>query len=75
MAQKLEDVVLRRTDLGTGGFPGDDVLRTCADLMAAELGWNESRVRQELEEVTSAFPRRPCTAPTNAGNHRHAVVL
>jgi glycerol-3-phosphate dehydrogenase len=75
MAQKLGDVVFRRTDLGTGEFPGDDALRTCADIMAAELGWNESRVRQELEEVTSAFPRRPSTAPTNAGNNRHALAL
>ena len=75
MAQKLGDVVFRRTDLGTGGFPGNDALRTCADLMAAELGWGESRVRQELEEVTSAFPRHPSTAPSNAGTHRHAVAL
>lgn len=75
MAQKLGDVVFRRTDLGTAGFPGDDALRTCADIMAAELGWNESRVRQELEEVTSAFPRHPSTASPNAGNNRHALVL
>lgn len=74
MAQKLGDVVFRRTDLGTGGFPGDDALRACADLMAAELGWNESRMRLELEEVTSAFPRHPCTAHTSAGSNRNAVL-
>lgn len=75
MAQKLGDVVFRRTELGTGGFPGDDALRTCADLMAAELRWNESRVRLELEEVTSAFPRYSCMAHTNAGSNRSAVQL
>jgi glycerol-3-phosphate dehydrogenase len=75
MAQKLGDVVLRRTDLGTRGFPGDDALRICADLMAAELGWNESRVRLELEEVASAFPRHTYPMHTNAGSIRHAEVL
>ena len=30
MAQKLEDVVFRRTDLGTGAYPGESSLRACA---------------------------------------------
>jgi len=56
MAQKLVDVVFRRTDLGTGGYPGDDALKKCADLMAAEMGWNDNRIQQEVDEVRSAFP-------------------
>jgi glycerol-3-phosphate dehydrogenase len=56
MAQKLADVVFRRTDLGTGGFPGAVALMQCAELMASELGWTDSRLRQELDEVKAAFP-------------------
>ncbi len=56
MAQKLGDVVLRRTDLGTGAYPGAPALNTCAELMASELGWNKRRTEKELDEVKCSFP-------------------
>jgi glycerol-3-phosphate dehydrogenase len=56
MAQKLGDVVFRRTDLGSAGYPGESEIRVCAELMAKELGWDESRLRNEINEVNSAFP-------------------
>jgi glycerol-3-phosphate dehydrogenase len=56
MAEKLGDVVFRRTDLATGAYPGESALRTCADLMASELGWDENRVQKEIEEVRAVFP-------------------
>ncbi len=56
MAQKLGDVVFRRTCLGTAGNPGEVALRECATLMARELKWNETRVRKELDEVRNVFP-------------------
>ncbi len=56
MACKLSDVVFRRTDLGTAGDPGEELLRDCAALMGAELGWDEARIQKELEEVRGAFP-------------------
>lgn len=56
MAQKLGDVVFRRTDLGTGEHPGETALQRCAHLMASELGWNEGRVQEELDEVRTRFP-------------------
>ena len=55
MAQKLADVVFRRTELGTAGSPGDAALERCASIMAAELQWSEQKVVQELEEVRSSF--------------------
>jgi glycerol-3-phosphate dehydrogenase len=55
MAEKIGDVVFRRTDLGTGGHPGEKELETCADLMASELGWNAVRVREEINEVRKEF--------------------
>ena len=57
MAQKLSDVVFRRTDLGTGADPGDLALETCAGLMASELQWDEAKTQQEWEEVQAAFSR------------------
>ncbi|MCP4423578.1 MAG: glycerol-3-phosphate dehydrogenase/oxidase [Chloroflexi bacterium] len=56
VAQKLSDIVLRRTDLGAGEYPGETAVQTCADLMAAELGWDERRTQQEIAEVKAEFP-------------------
>ena len=56
MALKLSDVVLRRTDLGTGAHPGDAVVQECARLMAGELGWDSSRIQRELAEVRANYP-------------------
>ncbi|HWP91072.1 MAG TPA: glycerol-3-phosphate dehydrogenase/oxidase [Thermodesulfobacteriota bacterium] len=56
MAQKLGDVIFRRTDLATGEHPGEAALQRCAYLMAAELGWDEGRVQRELSEVKTRFP-------------------
>jgi glycerol-3-phosphate dehydrogenase len=56
MAQKLSDVVLRRTDLGTGGNPGEAALEECAQIMAGELGWSEARFQAELAEVRAKYP-------------------
>ena len=55
MAQKLSDVIFRRTELGRAGNPGDDCLKTCAAIMAAEMGWDAVRIGQELEEVRGVF--------------------
>jgi glycerol-3-phosphate dehydrogenase len=58
MAQKLADVIFRRTDLGTAGYPGDYCLATCAEIMAAELGWDEHKTELEIDEVKSVFRSR-----------------
>ncbi|MBI5742151.1 MAG: glycerol-3-phosphate dehydrogenase/oxidase [Nitrospirae bacterium] len=57
MAQKLGDVVFRRTDLAAGGYPGDDELRYCAEMMAAEKGWDDARIREEITEVKGLLQR------------------
>lgn len=56
MAVKLADVVLRRTELGTGGSPGKSALQECAELMARELHWDDARVNDELADVGNKFP-------------------
>jgi glycerol-3-phosphate dehydrogenase len=57
MAQKLCDVIFRRTELGTTGHPGNENLRICADIMAQELGWSEKQIQSELEEARRVFPK------------------
>lgn len=56
MAQKLSDIVFRRTDLGTAEYPGDDVLEACATLMASEMAWSDEKIRQEIDETKQSFP-------------------
>ncbi len=56
MAQKLGDVVFRRTDLGTGVYPGHEALNRCSEIMAGELGWDAHRAKMEIEEVRNRYP-------------------
>ncbi len=55
MAQKLSDVILRRTDLGSAGHPGERTLEEAANIMAKELSWNESKIKEEIEEVNNIY--------------------
>jgi glycerol-3-phosphate dehydrogenase len=57
MAQKLADIIFRRTELGTIGHPGRLRLRLCAEVMGARLGWDEATIQRELQEVEQQFPR------------------
>lgn len=55
MAQKLADVVFRRTELGAAGNPGETALKNCAAIMARELNWDQVRIQRELDEVRAVF--------------------
>jgi len=55
MAKTLADIVFRRTDLATGGHPGEAALREAADLAGAELGWSGQRINEEIEKVCTRF--------------------
>jgi glycerol-3-phosphate dehydrogenase len=57
-AFKLQDVVFRRTELGTGANPGRSAVEECAALMAAELGWSKQKVEEEIREVMGIFSTR-----------------
>lgn len=58
MALRLVDVVFRRTELGSAGPVDPVTLTECSAIMAEELGWDESRRLQELDEVWDVFRRR-----------------
>lgn len=54
MALHLVDAVLGRLDLGTGGPPPEADLAAVAGVLATELQWSESRMREEgrlLDEI------------------------
>jgi glycerol-3-phosphate dehydrogenase len=56
MAQALSDVVLRRTELGSGGNPGHVILEQCANLLGDELGWDNERRKTEIDKVIGCYP-------------------
>ena len=56
MAQKLADVVFRRTTLGQAGNLTDTSLRLAAAFMACELAWSEETMMREVEEVRAVLP-------------------
>jgi glycerol-3-phosphate dehydrogenase len=48
MAVHLEDVILRRTDLGSGSHPGPLAVLQAAQRMQQLLGWSEQRLHEEM---------------------------
>jgi glycerol-3-phosphate dehydrogenase len=55
MAFTLEDVVFRRTGLGTLGYPGDEALARVTQIMARELSWDAAQIEEELRGVKRLF--------------------
>jgi glycerol-3-phosphate dehydrogenase len=51
MAQTLADIVFRRIMLARSGHPGAAHLRTCALVMAQELGWAPTKTEEEIKHV------------------------
>jgi glycerol-3-phosphate dehydrogenase len=56
-ARTLSDVLLRRTDAGTAGHPGDAAVAAAIDVMASELQWSAARAAAERAAFAAAFPR------------------
>jgi glycerol-3-phosphate dehydrogenase len=55
MAVRLSDIVVRRTGLGAAGLPAPDALSGCARIAAAELGWDDARIREEESAVRRIY--------------------
>ena len=55
MAQKLSDVVMRRTELGTAGKPSDEAIARAADLMAKELDWSNEKKQAEIADYLNVY--------------------
>jgi glycerol-3-phosphate dehydrogenase len=55
MARHLDDIVLRRSELGTAGMPSDAELSAAAGIAAVELGWSDARAADELARARAAY--------------------
>lgn len=59
MAVTLEDVLFRRTGLGTLGHPGPEVMQHVAKLMAHELDWDQAETARQIKVAESRFVPAP----------------
>jgi glycerol-3-phosphate dehydrogenase len=55
MACTLEDIVVRRTELGAEGKPPDALIAAMARVAADELGWDGGRKDREIEKVNAFY--------------------
>ena len=55
MAVQLEDLVLRRSGLGTLGNPGETAIIGAAGLMARLLGWDRAERMRQVELVLDHY--------------------
>ena len=62
MVQHLDDVVFRRTGLGTVGHPGVACLEAIAARMSGRFGWSDARREREIRSVASRFTRPGATS-------------
>jgi glycerol-3-phosphate dehydrogenase len=57
MARTLADIVVRRSELGAMGYPGDEITRAAALIAEEELGWDPNRRDQEIAAVREFYRR------------------
>ena len=55
MAVQLDDVIFRRTGLGTLGHPGRACLDRCATIMGGALGWTDAYRAEQVAKTTALF--------------------
>jgi len=76
MAMRLQDVVLRRTDMGSGAHPGRTAINQAAHAMQRLRGWTDERRLAEVSDTEQVLrhhraavsgSRTPAPAPALAG--------
>jgi glycerol-3-phosphate dehydrogenase len=55
MSVRLTDIVIRRTGMGSAGAPPRDAVERSARIAAAELGWDDARLHEEIAAVTNFY--------------------
>jgi len=55
MAYTLEDIMFRRTGIGTLGYPGDDVFNKVVEIAREYLKWDDNKVQYEIDKVMNSF--------------------
>ncbi len=55
MAVHLTDILVRRTALGAAGHPGRAAVESCAAIAGRELGWDATRIQNEIRAVDDVY--------------------
>lgn len=55
MAMTLADALLRRTEAGSAGHPGDDAVEAASDVVGDELGWSSARRTEEVARLGAVY--------------------
>ncbi len=55
-AHRLADAVLRRTSLGSAGYPGRAALERAAEVLGTRLHWTEAQRAAEIAAVEAIYP-------------------
>jgi glycerol-3-phosphate dehydrogenase len=55
LAQTLTDVIVRRIQMGAGGYPGDVAAARVAAVMQRECRWSEARVHEERRALREFY--------------------
>lgn len=55
MAITLNDILFRRTGIGTLGFPGDEVFSKVVNLTSELLNWDEEKKQNEIQKAKQVF--------------------
>ena len=55
MALTLNDVLFRRTGIGTLGHPGDATIAAIASIIAKELSWSADETQRQIDSVAPRF--------------------
>jgi glycerol-3-phosphate dehydrogenase len=63
MALKLSDVILRRTNLGSGAHPGSEALADAAAVMQPLLAWTDAKRREELAATENSLRDHRASMP------------
>ncbi len=66
MAVRLEDIVLRRTNLGSASHPGRPALEAAATRMQELLGWTTQHRREEITATEATLTRHSATGVATA---------
>jgi glycerol-3-phosphate dehydrogenase len=65
MALGLDDLLLRRLELGSTGHPGSEVVHRCVEIAAPEWGWGVEARQQAIGELEGWYRRRmPAGSPS-----------
>ncbi len=75
MAMHVEDVILRRTNLGSGSHPGSAAIEAAALAMQPLLGWTEDARRAEVAATEAVLEHHSggSAEHENSGDGRHGV--